>query len=502
MLLGINAPVQGWTDRGRDTSATLGNEIVRWLASEGPQDAAPLPDCVHLLRLDNWTTGENADAYVNRIANRVSAFLGAVGTALIAQLGNEPDLEAGHGIDDFPTYAEAFRRQFPGVDVASPPLSVEHTTWITGAVCDAADYVSVHSYWETFAPADVANPGLGASYRFVQSITDKPIIISEVNANASREMPSVDWNERNQQVADWCAQADDDGVYGACLFIADAAPDWAAFDVGPDAAADILAKWGDESTPAPAPPNGGTTMVSPSALVEMGQTQLGQPYSGTYDSLNGNHQWAYWCLAYTESTHRNMGLTVQAMPNAVTSGRSHNLSPGRAPLGAVVYFDESFYFPDGHVGISMGDGTLLGTVTDGTGVGYRTWNENTTGYMGWCFFDGVDSDESVVPPAPDPPPPSWFVQPDNPYQVAGEPEIGIGGGFLRYYNSVAAGLDPMVVLGFAKNREETATVTDDDGTSRDRTVQQFERGTLIYQPDFAFPYDVTMALATQRIEPK
>jgi hypothetical protein len=240
-------------------------------------------------------------------------------------------------------------------------------------------------------------------------------------------------------------------------------------------------------------------MVNASAVIQMAQTQVGHPYSGTYDALNGNHPWAYWCQSLVEATHRNLGLTVTPQSSAVVAAGAHDLQPGRAPAGAAIWFGTSFYFPDGHTAISMGDGTCIGTLTDGSGIGYRTWNETTTGYLGWAYYDGVVADEDIIP-TPDPPPASFYVQPDNPYSPdANGNEVGIGGGFMRYYQSVAAGIDPMVVTGFAMANEHDATVTDDDGTARQRTIQRFQRLTLIYQPETPFPYDVVAALATQTI---
>jgi len=245
------------------------------------------------------------------------------------------------------------------------------------------------------------------------------------------------------------------------------------------------------------PDNGGAPVtVSADDVVAMGQTQIGHAYSNGFDTVNGTHQWAYWCLAFADSANRNCGVDVPLYPNAVTAGRARDLQPGPAPKGAACFFDETFYYPDGHVGISMGDGRLLGTLTNPSNVGYMYWNDQTPGYMGWAYYENVEPMPDPRPP--DPPPTNWLVQPDNPYSPddAGN-EVGVGGGFKRFYDGVAAGQDPMTVLGYALANEEQAIVTDDDGTSRQRTIQRFERGTLIYQPENAFPYDVVNNLNTQ-----
>lgn len=237
-------------------------------------------------------------------------------------------------------------------------------------------------------------------------------------------------------------------------------------------------------------------MVTPTDVLTTGVTQYGQPYSGSYDSLNGNHQWAYWCLAYVESTHRNLGLYVTPQSSAYNAGLSMNLNSGRAPLGAAMFFGQEFYYPDGHVALSLGNGACLGTLTDGTGVGVKYWNETTYGYMGWTYYEGVTID---VPD--DIPPTNFYVQPDNPHQVNSEAEIGIGGGFLRYYNSIAAGQEPMTVLGYAVANEVDATILDVDGTSYTRTIQEFERGILQYCPENSFPWDIIMSPLSSVVTP-
>jgi hypothetical protein len=238
-------------------------------------------------------------------------------------------------------------------------------------------------------------------------------------------------------------------------------------------------------------------MATVDDLMLMADTQLYVPRSGSYDKLNGDHSWAYWCLAYVESSHRNVGLEVPAKNNAYQAGLSFNLNSGPAPFGAAVFFGQEFYYPDGHTGLSVGEGWMIGTVTDGNGVNYCYWNNHTPGYMGWTYYPGVVIGEEIPS---EPPPPNQLVQPNNPHQVAGEAEIMIAGGFLRYYNAVALGQEPMVVLGYAKAREVDARITDSNGQSYTRTIQRFERSTLIYQPEHPFPWDIVSALDDQVIE--
>lgn len=232
-------------------------------------------------------------------------------------------------------------------------------------------------------------------------------------------------------------------------------------------------------------------------VLAQGITQFHHPRSGSFDQINGDHPWAYYCLAYTESCMRNTGISVPPQYNAVTAGRSFHLQGGRAPVGAAMFFDESFYYPDGHAMVSLGNGLGLSTLTDGNGVGIKAWNETSIGYMGWTFYPGISGDPNDFDPRPqdpDPPPPSWYVQLDNPNNPNKDGnEVGIGGGFLRFYKNVSVGQNPMTVLGFALDNEQDGIVTDLDGTVNTRTIQRFERGTLIWQRENDFPWDVVIA---------
>jgi len=233
-------------------------------------------------------------------------------------------------------------------------------------------------------------------------------------------------------------------------------------------------------------PEGDEPVVTAQDVIAQGMTQVGHPRSDGFDSVNGDHPWAYWCLSYVDSCVRQCGLDVPIYPNAVTAGDSRQLTGGEAPPGAAVFLDQNFYWPDGHAALSIGGGWCLSTLTDGTGVGQMFLPPETVGYMGWAMYDGVSPVD-----VPDPGPPSWYEQPGNPNEG-----VGIGGGMLRYYNTIAQSLDPMVVLGYALANEEQALV---DGTQR--TIQRWERGVTIWQPENEFPWDVVMALTTSVIGP-
>jgi len=223
-------------------------------------------------------------------------------------------------------------------------------------------------------------------------------------------------------------------------------------------------------------------MVTAGDVIRMGATQYGHPRSGTFDTVNGDHAWSYWCLSYVDSCVRNCGPIPPLYPNAVTAGDSYDLSQGEAPPGAGVFLDQNYYWPDGHAALSIGAGWCLSTVTDGTGVGLMFLPPETVGYMGWVMYEGVTPYD-----VPDEGPPTSYHQPGGPEGVV------IGGGFLRFYNSL--GLDPMVVVGFAQENERQALI---DG--KQRTIQRFERATLAWEPENDYPWDVVSVLETSVIE--
>ena len=67
---------------------------------------------------------------------------------------------------------------------------------------------------------------------------------------------------------------------------------------------------------------------------------------------------------------------------ALADAYSGPLYRGRAPAGALVFFDASWSYA-GHVGIAMGDGTMISALSNGV---VRTTYEGSSGYMGWRPF--------------------------------------------------------------------------------------------------------------------
>jgi len=241
--------------------------------------------------------------------------------------------------------------------------------------------------------------------------------------------------------------------------------------------------------------------VSGTDLIAMFETQIGHPYSGDYDTLNGNHAWAYFCEAGVESTGRQCGLTITPQGSATGAGLiaavGGILQQSPPEHGGVIVFGPSFYYPWGHTGYWNADRQqLLGTLTDGTGVGYKNWGPWTAGYAGWYALPG--STPGYHGAAPEPLPPAEIRVQDNPYESDGNAII-IGGGFFRLWQSLAP--DPLVVLGYPMRNEQQAVVRDAGGLEQDRTVQYFERGILLYQAENAYPWDCVVALRSQTITP-
>jgi hypothetical protein len=243
-------------------------------------------------------------------------------------------------------------------------------------------------------------------------------------------------------------------------------------------------------------------------LVAKLRTQIGQPRSGSYDTLNGDHAWAYWCRAAVESTGRNCGLSVTAHASALDAQHAAAdqglLNTTDAPEhGAVVQMDTRFYAPDGHTFLWDDDRKMaLGTLTDGTGVGYRSWGPGTYGYAGWYRLPGIVAPRRPVTPPPDPPPATNLVIPDNPYNAGrvAPHEIGVGGGMRRVWEALTAAGVAMQLLGWPVANETQAIVTEPDGrTSKQRTIQRFERATLVFIPENKAPWDIVAALRGQTV---
>lgn len=246
---GFNSPTQGYTDRARQAAEVFGPEVMLWLPSAGPQDAVRYPACVQIVRCPNWAVGQSPVAYAESIAALVVRWRSALPGATF-QLGNEPDIEAGHHGEEIEQYAAAVHATFPGIAVGNPPLSVEQSLRVRAEGCEV---VLMHSYFERQHPESMADGLFGRSYLYgTQIAAGRPVYVTECNV-VQTNCP-IDWPDRNAQAARWLDQMEADGVAGACFFLLDGQNEWASFDVGPEAAAEILARRGPTPVPVPPPP--------------------------------------------------------------------------------------------------------------------------------------------------------------------------------------------------------------------------------------------------------
>jgi hypothetical protein len=129
-------------------------------------------------------------------------------------------------------------------------------------------------------------------------------------------------------------------------------------------------------------------VVTGQDVVDKAAEFIGQRDSNGIDG-NGPHPWAFWCEAFVEMVHEQLGLHRVRRETALAHAAAVALKAGRAPIGAMVFFGTEFFQDGGHVAISTGDGGCIGTVTDGMGVDRRQLNETTRGYLGWAYHPGV-----------------------------------------------------------------------------------------------------------------
>jgi hypothetical protein len=162
------------------------------------------------------------------------------------------------------------------------------------------------------------------------------------------------------------------------------------------------------SPPVPVPLPWYVTGVTGRQIIDLARTFIGIPNSDGRDGQpapNTYHPWAYWCEAFAELIPRLLGIDPGRLPSALAHGMALAAAgllhtTGTPVHGAWVIFGSSFD-PNGHIGFWDADvGMLLGTLTDGTGIGYRAWGMDTPGIMGWAIPPGMvqEGDEDMAIP--------------------------------------------------------------------------------------------------------
>ena len=89
--------------------------------------------------------------------------------------------------------------------------------------------------------------------------------------------------------------------------------------------------------------------------------------------------WVGWCEMYVGDVMDEAGIPHPRYATALIDAVSAPLYRGHAPAGSVVYFDQRAD-PNGHVGIALGDGTMLSALSNGI---VRSAYENWPSYLGW-----------------------------------------------------------------------------------------------------------------------
>ncbi len=216
-------------------------------------------------------------------------------------------------------------------------------------------------------------------------------------------------------------------------------------------------------------------------LIAKLSTQIGHERSGTFDTVNGDHPWAYYCLAGVQSAAIACGLTYALRPSAIAKYQAAFdqglIQTGIPEHGAQVFFGTAFYAPDGHTALWNTDKQqVLGTLTDGTGVGYRNWGPGTNGYLGWMRIPGVMGPRRALPvPPPDPPMDANtnYVPVGNPFNSDAAHPVGVGGANKREYVKAPE------VFGWPVVNEFDALVFDSK-VSGPYTLQMYENLTTCY----------------------
>ncbi|MDQ6906752.1 MAG: NlpC/P60 family protein [Chloroflexota bacterium] len=89
--------------------------------------------------------------------------------------------------------------------------------------------------------------------------------------------------------------------------------------------------------------------------------------------------WTGWCEMYIGNVMAEAGIAHPRFESALVDAINGSLYRGQAPAGALVFFDQRAN-PYGHVGVAMGNGTMLSAL--GGGI-VRTTYTDWVSYLGW-----------------------------------------------------------------------------------------------------------------------
>jgi NlpC/P60 family protein len=102
--------------------------------------------------------------------------------------------------------------------------------------------------------------------------------------------------------------------------------------------------------------------------------------------------WVGWCEMFVGNVLAEAGLPQPRYASALADALSGPLYRGAAPAGSLVFFDQRSS-PYGHVGISLGDGTMLSAL--GGGV-VRTTYGDWVSYLGWRPYGTTTPTEAPI----------------------------------------------------------------------------------------------------------
>ena len=110
---------------------------------------------------------------------------------------------------------------------------------------------------------------------------------------------------------------------------------------------------------------------------------------------------------FVDNVLAEAGVPQPRFPTAYLNAASGPLYRGRAPAGSLVFFDQRSS-PDGHVGIALGDGTMLSALASGIArSAYEAWPS----YLGWRPYGTTSPREEpfLIDALLTPPPPAHEV---------------------------------------------------------------------------------------------
>ncbi len=102
--------------------------------------------------------------------------------------------------------------------------------------------------------------------------------------------------------------------------------------------------------------------------------------------------WTGWCEMYIGNVLAEAGVAHARYESAILDAIGGPIYRGQAPAGSLVFFDQRAN-PYGHVGIALGDGTMLSAL--GGGI-VRTTYADWASYLGWRPYGTPAPDDAPI----------------------------------------------------------------------------------------------------------